>query len=108
MGKQALVVALLLAVGVGLSAEAEVSPAAQQAILDKIAPSIVRLEYTLQFDKGEGPSVSGWLQATYDELGFVMIFAGVSFFYATAITLQWIFFKRPEPSHKVEQPVVAR
>lgn len=61
------------------------------------------------------PTVSGWLQATFDELGFVMIFAGVSFFYATAIVLQWIFFKRPKPSDELElaeppeqQPAIAR
>lgn len=65
-----------------------------------IAASLNSLSF--QFGWAVMPSLSGWLQATYDEFGFVLIFAGVSFFYATAIVLQWVFFKRRRPSAELE------
>ena len=38
------------------------------------------------------PQVSGRLQVAYGPVGFTAVFAGVTFFYATAIGLEWLFF----------------
>ncbi|MGQ9651191.1 MAG: hypothetical protein ACUVXJ_13860 [Phycisphaerae bacterium] len=38
------------------------SPAEQVALLDSLVPSLVRVEYTLQYDKGEPPYVRGLLE----------------------------------------------
>ena len=42
------------------------------------------------------PQISGWLQVTYGEQGFIPIFFTVSALYATAISLEWLFFRRRE------------
>ncbi len=41
-------------------ADSAVTPAQQQGILDKLAPSLVQVEYYLQFDKGQPPAALGW------------------------------------------------
>src|SRR5688500_19590655 len=35
-------------------------PAAQARLGEATAPSLVRVEYTLRFDKGEAPTSAGW------------------------------------------------
>ena len=42
------------------TAAGESDPAATAAVAEKVAPSLVRVEYTLQFDKGEPPAAGGW------------------------------------------------
>lgn len=41
-------------------AEEDLSPAQEAAIAEKLAPSLVRVEYTLRLDKGEEPDAYGW------------------------------------------------
>jgi hypothetical protein len=43
-----------------LGAEEAVKPADAAAIAKRLAPSFVRVEYTLQFDGGEAPKAAGW------------------------------------------------
>jgi len=54
------------------------------------------------------PQVSGWLQVRFAEFGFVPIFFMVSFFYVTAIGVEWWFFQRPLKAAKtIVQPKIA-
>ena len=56
----ALMVSMLL---LPAAAEPEpLSPAEQVALLDRLSPSLVRVEYTLQYDKGEAPAVRGCIE----------------------------------------------
>lgn len=40
--------------------EGALTPADEVAIIKAVSPSLVRVEYTLRFDKGESPRVRGW------------------------------------------------
>ena len=40
------------------------------------------------------PQISGMLQVRYGDIGFVVIFFSVAFFYVTAILFEWLFFVR--------------
>ncbi len=72
MKKHLIAVAAVVALLTGLAAAADesatrpaekeepVTPAENLAIAEAVAPSLVRVEYTLQHDKGESPKGSGW------------------------------------------------
>ncbi|MCX5684574.1 MAG: hypothetical protein NT049_12920 [Planctomycetota bacterium] len=40
----------------------EPTPAEQAAVAEAVAPSLVRVEYTLRYDKGEEPRAAAWFQ----------------------------------------------
>src|SRR5687768_7928070 len=40
--------------------EAPKDPAAQAKVAEALTPSLVRVEYTLQYDQGEAPTAAGW------------------------------------------------
>jgi hypothetical protein len=40
--------------------DAKPTPATQARLGESVAPSLVRVEYTLQFDQGQAPSAAGW------------------------------------------------
>jgi serine protease Do len=42
------------------SAATQPSPAAQEKLAEAVAPSLVRVEYTLQYDQGVAPTAAGW------------------------------------------------
>ena len=52
------------------------------------------------------PQISGWLQVAYGERGFVPIFFVVSALYATAIGLEWFFFRRRKPAMPVDDLII--
>jgi len=52
------------------------------------------------------PQISGWLQVAYGERGFVPIFFVVSALYATAIGLEWLFFRRRKPAMPVDDLII--
>lgn len=56
------VVAALLLTGLAAAAEDSegLSAAEQLALIDAVRPALVRVEYTLQFDKGDAPALSSW------------------------------------------------
>jgi serine protease Do len=57
IGQTALVLSMILAT---LATDKEpVGPAEQAALLDALTPSLVKVEYSLQYDKGEPPKVRG-------------------------------------------------
>ena len=59
MGRNLLAtVVLLLGVATGLASETE-TPASYAAAADAVTPSLVRVEYTLRYDKGEPPQAAG-------------------------------------------------
>lgn len=61
MNRPLAILALLLGAAMSLRAEdEEPSPQEQARLAEALAPSIVRVEYTLQFDKGEPPRGGGW------------------------------------------------
>src|SRR5687767_10532689 len=41
-------------------ATSQPDPAAQAKLAEAVSPSLVRVEYTLQFDQGEAPTAAGW------------------------------------------------
>ncbi|HVP09744.1 MAG TPA: hypothetical protein VMV94_00995 [Phycisphaerae bacterium] len=53
---------MLLVYGSTFAAEDEPNPAQQLAVADAVAPSLVRVEYTLQYDKAEPPLAVGWAE----------------------------------------------
>lgn len=55
---------LLCVLGLGLSAadKTELSPSQQAAVAESLRPAIVRVEYGLQYDKGEAPAAAGWVR----------------------------------------------
>ena len=53
-----LLAAVLLAAGA--TADDKLTPAEQLKILEKLSPSFVRVEYTLQYDKSQAPQGYGW------------------------------------------------
>jgi len=55
------IVTAILLLAAGVRAE-EPSLAEQAAVVEAVAPSLVRVEYTLRYDKGEEPRAGGWLQ----------------------------------------------
>jgi len=52
----------VLAAEAEAEAEEDLSPAQEAAIAEKLAPSLLRVEYTLRLDKGEEPESYGWAQ----------------------------------------------
>ncbi len=59
MRKIAMFPILVLLVATQLGAEEAVTPSEQSAVVDAVSGSLVRVEYTLQFDKGEAPTGGG-------------------------------------------------
>jgi len=57
--KQVIIYGFILTVGLQGLAAAAVS---DSDIIQQVRPSLVRVEYTLRFDKGEAPEVAGWGQ----------------------------------------------
>lgn len=58
-------------VSAALAADEPLTREAQLALLDAVQPALVRVEYTLQYDKGEAPQVArqfGW--STYQMMSF--------------------------------------
>jgi len=58
----AIVVVAAWAWPVAAAEEEALSPAEQVKVAEAVAPALVRVEYTLRFDKGEAPRGSGWMQ----------------------------------------------
>jgi serine protease Do len=58
----ALLLAMLLLPCSAFAAEDEPSPAKQLAVAEAVSPSLVRVEYTLQYDKAEAPLAVGWAE----------------------------------------------
>jgi len=54
------VLAALAASPAPAASQEEPTPAQSAAIAQELAPSLVRVEYTLRLDKGESPEVAGW------------------------------------------------
>lgn len=76
------------------------NPVYQTFVLEQIPEGTQALTMSLnslsfQFGWFVMPQVSGWLQVTFGNMGFVPIFFLVAFFYVTAIIIEWIFFYRP-------------
>ena len=55
----ALFVLVLVVSTAGAESDESLTPADRAALADKLAASLVRVEYTLRFDKGEAPQVAG-------------------------------------------------
>ncbi len=74
------------------------NPIYQTFLLEQVPVSTQALTISLsslsfEFGWFVMPQISGWLQVEYGEWGFVPIFFTVSALYATAIALEWIFFR---------------
>ena len=63
-GRLLLAVLLVCVVSVARAGEGDVSAADQAAIVRTMAPSLVHVEYTLRYDKGERPVSGGWTRST--------------------------------------------
>ena len=61
---------LLLAAGCGPAGREAASVAKQEAAAAALAPSLVRVEYTLRFDQGESPDGGGWSSNSFPGQGF--------------------------------------
>ncbi|MCA9975072.1 MAG: MFS transporter, partial [Anaerolineales bacterium] len=88
------------------------NPVYQTFVLEHVPPSTQALTMSLnslsfQFGWFVMPQVSGWLQVTFGDMGFVPIFFSVAFFYVTAITIEWFFFYRPQKQAASLQPQVS-
>jgi hypothetical protein len=60
--REVLAAVVVLVVAVGARAAEGPSAAEQAAVAAAAAPSLVRVEYTLRYDKGEEPRAGGWVQ----------------------------------------------
>src|SRR5574341_1788520 len=78
-------------------------PVYQTFILERVPPEAQALAASLNslaftFGWAVSPYISGWLQVTYGDLGFVPIFFTTAVLYTLGIAVLWAFFgRRPVP-----------
>lgn len=75
------------------------NPIYQTFLLEQVPVSAQALTISLsslsfEFGWFVMPQISGWLQVEYGEQGFIPIFFTVAALYATAIAMEWAFFRR--------------
>lgn len=61
IGRAAWIVFVTAGVAAAVDEKREPTPVELATVAEKLAPSLVRVEYTLQYDQGEEPQLGGWV-----------------------------------------------
>lgn len=74
-----------------------------EGVPNKVSALAVSLSsISFQFGWFVMPQISGWLQVRYNEFGFVPIFTAVAVFYAVAVVMEMVFFKKARRKRMVQ------